>query len=227
MAVKEICKNQNCDYTFPINDTECAGNSLSSINYNFRSLDEGLCSFENRATSNWNPAFTIFSQNSAAWLNASTVMSENSSCWNLTYNTVSELSGFWLKPITIIYPFPFPSTTDIATITLWLNENFPVRNGNCYNFIVGQQLYVMSAEYGSANRVVSDTKGSGNQVVSFAYTCDCIGRGQYTGYASKVINCGTFTFTASIPDTYVNKFVGIKYTVDASLQWANGTKIFG
>lgn len=224
-----ICANQNCEYTYPILDTECAGNSLSSINYNFQSLDTAMCSFENRVTANWNPAFTVFSENSALWLNAITVMSENSGCWNLATDTVSELSAFWLKPITIIYPYPFPEagSTSINTIGLWLNENFPVRNGNCYNFIVGQELYVMSPEYGSVNRVVSDTKGSGQQVVTFTYTCDCIGRGSFTNVASKVINCGLFTFTASIPDTYVNKFVGLKYTVDATLQWANGTQIFG
>lgn len=222
-----ICKNQTCDYTFPILDTECAGNSLSSINYNFTSLDEALCSFENRTVSNWNPAFTVFSQNSATWLSVLSIMGSNSACWNLTYNTVSELSGFWLKPISIIYPFPFSSSTDISAIQAWLNENFPVRNGNCYNFIVGQELYVNSAEYGSINRLVSDNKGIGKKVVYFSYGCDCIGRGSYRNTAAQTVDCGTFTFTASIPDTYINKFVGIKYTVNASLQWANGTRIYG
>lgn len=227
MPETHLCKSQTCDYTFPINDTECAGNSLSSINYNFAALDDAMCSFENKNQSDWIPAFTTFSENSALWLQALTIVNTNSSCWNTTYNTVIEFSGFWLKPISIIYPYPFPDSTNIATIELWVNENLPVKNGNCFNFIVGQELYVHSAEYGSINRVVSDTKGAGYQVVEFSYYCDCIGRGSYNGYDSRVINCGVFNFTANVPDTYINKFVGVKFVVDSTFQWVNGTRIFG
>jgi len=222
-----VCKQSNCDFTIPILSRESLGDSLSSINYNFESIDNELCRVANKTNSEWIPAYSVFSSLSGEWFDAINILGSLSSCWNTTTNTVNELSGFWLKPITIIYPYPFPENTDINTIQLWLNENFPVKNGNCFNFIVGQELYVHSPEYTTINRIVSNTGGTGNKVVNFTYTCDCIGRGSYTGVASKTIDCGLFDIQNIIPDAYINKFVGVKFIVDSNFQWTNGTKIFG
>jgi len=223
----DLCKNQNCDYVYPILDTECIGNSLTSINYNFLALDMELCSIENRVTETWGPAYTIFSQNSAAWLGALSVTQANSACWNDTKNTINEMSAFWLKPISIVYPYPFPSSTSINTILEWVQETFPIQGGTCFNYIVGQELYVFSPEYSTINRTAAQAAGVGKKTAYFSYNCDCIGRGSYNGTAYTQVDCGTFSLNVSVPDTFINKFVGIKFVVDSTLTWSGGTQIFG
>jgi hypothetical protein len=186
-----------------------------------------MCNVENNINNQWGPAYTVFSQNSGAWIDAFSIMNANSACWIDTYNNVSTLSGFWLKPITLVYPYPFSGSTNISTVQTWLNENFPIKSGNCYNFIVGQELYIQSPEYTSINRVVQGNQQAGNQFAFFTYTCDCIGRGSYTGNASTVVNCGGVTINLTVPDQFINKFVGLKFTVGPDFQWDSGVKIFG
>jgi hypothetical protein len=177
-----------------------------------------MCSIEHRVDEVWNPAYTAFSQNSAAWLDALTITRTSSACWNNATNAVGELSAFWLKPITLIYPFPF-TTTDVNVLLNWLNGNFPIRNGNCFNYIVGQEAIICSPEYGVINRTVSDSGGAGNQTVNFSWTCDCIGKGTYTGFASKVVHCGFVTLNGNLPDAYINRFAGVKFVVNSSYAW--------
>ena len=223
------CKTENCDLVFPIIDTESIGNSLSSINLNFNALDYELCSIENRDDTTWNPAFTIFSENSAAWVNAFNIVKTNSACWIDTTSTVFETSGFWLKPISIVYPYPFPTSTDIAVVRAWVEDNFPILVGTCYNYIVGQELYVYCPEYTSINRqsAASKTGGTGNKTVRFTYKCKCIGK-TTTGVATQTVNCGTVALDlkVNVPDSFINKFVGIKFTVTDSYIWDSGVKIF-
>lgn len=223
----DFCKPSNCDYVFPILETECIGNSLSTINLNFRELDIAMCNVENDINTTWNPAFTTFSILSAQLLDAYTVTSSNSSCWQQTFNTVQELSGFWLKPITLIYPHPFtPAATDSGIIQTWLNENFPVKNGDCLNYIVGQQVIVHSPEYLSINRIVSNSQSAGTRVAVFTYSCDCIGRGSYSGEAISYVDCGGVTINLTVPDQFINNFVGLEYTVQPDLTWGAGNFIF-
>lgn len=221
-----LCKNSNCDFVYPIADTECAGNSLSSINFNFNALNNELCNIETQIMNSWNPAFTVFSENSAGWLNMLSVAQANSACWNSTQNIVSEMSAFWLKPISIVYPFPFPTTTDSSVILAWVNANFPIGAGNCYNYIVGQELFIYSPEYTSINRTASQSAGVGNKVVEFNYSCDCIGRGTYSGSEATVVNCGEYTLTVNVPDNFLGKFIGLRYVVDPTFQWTGGSVIF-
>ncbi len=222
-----VCKQSDCDYVYPVLKQEALGNSLSAINYNFINLDNEICRLEDNFTNFYNPAFTVFSESSARWLDSINTMVSNSACWDAATNTVAEMSGFWLNPISIVYPYPFPANTDIPTITNWLNINFPVKSGNCFNFIVGQVLYVHSPEYTNINRIVTNSGGAGNRVVQFVYHCDCIGRGAYNGVAYQNVDCGSVVVQSVIPDAYINKFVGVKFVVNSSFQWSGGTKIFG
>jgi len=222
-----VCKQSNCDFVYPVLKSEALGNSLSSINFNFLNVDNELCRLEDNFTNYYDPAFTVFSESSARWIDSINTVVSNSACWESTCSVVAEMSGFWLNPISIIYPYPFPTNTDIALITAWLNDNFPVKSGNCYNFIVGQVLYVNSPEYATTNRVVTNTGGAGKKVVTFTYYCNCIGRGSYAGVAYQNVDCGTVVIKSVIPDTYVNKFVGVKFVVDSNFEWSGGTKIFG
>jgi hypothetical protein len=224
---KDICKaDPTCNFVYPVLAGENIGDSLSSINYNFRQLDIQQCNIETQVTQQWEPAFTVFSQNSANWIDASTAFSLNSSCWTDTSTVVQEMSGFWLKPITLVYPHPFTGNTDIQTIRNWLVENFPVEGGGCFNYIVGQQFFIFSPEYYSINRKVSDSRGIGKQAVSFSYTCTCISFPTVRRTVKKDVDCGTFNVELNVPDQFINKFVGIKFEVLPTFEWDTGVKIY-
>lgn len=222
-----ICKQSDCNFIIPILAQEAIGDSLFALNYNLATIDNELCRVSDIVNFDWTPAYNVFASNSGQWIDAINIMNNLSSCWNTTTNTVNELSGFWLKPITIIYPFPFPSNTDINLIQNWLNNTLPVKNGNCFNYIIGQELYVHSPEYANINRTVTSSGGNGNRVVSFTYSCDCIGRGVKRGSSSQTVDCGSYSVVNIVPDSFIKGFVGIKYTVDSTFQWSNGIKIFG
>lgn len=223
----EICKTDpNCSFVYPVLGGENIGDSLSSINYNFRQIDIQLCNQETDVLTDWQPTFNVFAENSASWISAMTIFETNSACWLDSATTVQEMSGFWLKPITMVYPYPFTGNTDIATIRAWLVENFPIQGGGCFNYIVGQQFYIFSPEYYSINRIVSDSKGIGKQTVSFSYTCTCIGKPTIRRTVQKDVDCGTYSLELSVPDQFINKFVGLKFEVNSSFEWDTGVKIY-
>lgn len=152
------CKiDPSCNVVIPLDDRSNIGASLTAIALNFNNLDSSLCNLSVSATEIWNPTSISFSEMKPHLEEMLNVVQTYSSCWNETYDTVNTLSAFWLKPISMIYPYPFESsTTGVAELVeLWLNENFPVRTGSCYNFIVGQDLYVFTPEYSEINRYLA------------------------------------------------------------------------
>jgi hypothetical protein len=222
----DLCKNGACNFVYPILNTECAGNSLSSINFNFLNLNAEMCFIENMMQTSWNPAFNTFAASSALWLQAATIVQTTSSCWNNTSNTVSEMSGFWLSPITIVYPYPWNGGTDANVLLAWLNEVLPPKQGNCINYIVGQELFLFSPEYGAINRVASQAGGQGLRNVCLGYTCDCIGAGTYRGRACTTVDCGSYSVTLSLPDSFINDIKGYKFQVNNSFQWVSVNTLF-
>ncbi len=223
----ELCKiNNDESYVYPILETENIGYSLSSVNYNFRALDIAVCNQETQILEKWNPAYTVFSENSTRWIDSLNIFAQNSACWYDTATTVQEMSGFWLKPITMVYPYPFTGNTDIATIRAWLVENFPIEGGGCFNYIVGQQFFIFSPEYFTINRTVSDSKGVGKRTVNFTYTCTCIGKPTIRRTVKRDVDCGTYSLELNVPDQFINKFVGIKFEVTDAFAWDEGTKIY-
>ena len=56
-----ICKEGDCDYVYPIVKGESIGNSLSTINLNFRQLDIQMCGIENLLNSTFDPALAVIS----------------------------------------------------------------------------------------------------------------------------------------------------------------------
>jgi hypothetical protein len=223
----DICKSDpSCNFVYPILEGESMGDSLSSLNYNFRSLDIQMCNIETDTNIKWNPAYTTFSASSANWISAMSTFQANSACWENTRTTVNEMSAFWLKPITLVYPYPFTPNTDMVTIKEWLKENFPVNGGSCFNYVVGQQLYIFSPEYYTINRKVSDSKGIGKQTVKFTYVCSCISQPTIRKTITKDVDCGTYSIELDVPDQFINRFVGIKFEVLPSLEWSSGSKIY-
>jgi hypothetical protein len=227
----ELCKmDDTCQHVVPIVHGESIGNSLSSIVYNFRSLDIQTCNLEYSARTMWNAAHTMLSELSSTWIDSMDTMGSYSACWQDTYTTVSELSAFWLKPITLLYPFPFSSESTgsiILTITDWLNDNFPVVNGSCYNFIVGQEMYVFTPYFQEINRVLSKTVNQGIKTVGVVCSCSCIKRGTYSYIKYGSIDCGSITATIDVPDKYIERFAGLKFEINPStLQWVHSELLF-
>jgi hypothetical protein len=228
---REICKVTDNQIVFPIKDYESIGDSLSSINYNFNALDVYTCNFEYSAANLWNSIYNQFSVNSANWLNTMNVVKTNSGCWTDTYNSVKTLSSVWMKPISLIYPYTFGINGDtsdvIADVTNWVNDTLPVFSGTCFNFIVGQELYIFTPMYEEINRVLSQTKTTGvKQVRAVAYF-NCIGKGRRTAIARTTVDCGSQTLTVQIPDQYVKEFVGLKFIVDDSIsRWVYDSSLY-
>lgn len=155
MSILSNCKiNPDCNIVIPIDDRANIGSTLSAISLNFTNLDNTLCNLTTSATEYWNPTYEEFNTLKPQWEEMLNVIQTYSSCWNDTYDTVNTLSSFWLKPISLVYPYPFISNTEGVSdlVEAWLNENFPPKVGNCFNFIVGQELYVFTPEYSEINR---------------------------------------------------------------------------
>jgi len=227
----QLCKvDDTCQHVIPIAYGESIGNSLSSITYNFRNLDIQTCNLEYSATNLWNAAYNTFANLSANWVQSQQTVATLSSCWQDTYTTVSQSSAFWLKPITIIYPFPFDAdNTDqiTANVTAWLNENFPIRNGLCFNFIVGQELYIFTPEYQEINRYLTKTVNQGIKTVGVNCFCSCIKRGTYSYVNYGNVDCGSITASIDVPDKYIDRLVGYKYIIDPiNLIWQQDTLLF-
>jgi hypothetical protein len=230
---RQICKITNNQIVFPIKDYESVGDSLSSINYNFNALDIYTCNFEYSASSLWNSIYNQFSENSANWVSTMNLVKTNSGCWTDTYNSVRTLSSVWLKPISLIYPYASEFNIDGATndlisvVTNWINETLPVFSGTCFNFIVGQELYIFTPLYSELNRVLSQSKITGKKSVKVRYSCSCIGKGTQVGYTNGTVDCGAQTLDVQLRDRYVSEFVGLKYIVDDTVsRWVYSSSLY-
>lgn len=228
---QEICKVTDNQIVFPIKDYENIGNSLSSINYNFNALDVYTCNFEFSALNFWNSVYSTLNSVSSQWINAVNSVRSNSSCWTETYTTVKSLSSVWLKPISLIFPYPFDgdgsSDEIIAQVTNWVNEALPIVSGSCYNFIVGQELYIFTPQYKQINQILSQSKSSGVRSVKVNYTCNCIGAGTSTGTRTAKIDCGTQRLDVSVPDKFVDSFSGLKFVIDpTSSRWVYDSSLY-
>ena len=228
--MKDICKTADCDFVYPVLEGDSIGNSLSSINYNFRQIDTQLCNVESDVNFKWLPTYTTFAENSGNWMSAITTFQANSACWQQTRTTVNQMSSFWLKPITLVYPYPFTGV-DITSVRQWLVLNFPVHVGNCFNYIVGQDLYVFCPSYYTINRQVSNTQSIAKKTVSFTTMCldDDRDAPSYFTTSTKSVDCGSATLSVNLPDQFVGSFVGIKFSViidgTGAIVWSSGTKI--
>jgi hypothetical protein len=231
---REICKITDNQIVFPIKDYESIGDSLSSINYNFNALDIYTCNFEYSASNLWNSIYNQFSENSANWLSTMNLVKTNSGCWTDTYNSVRTLSSQWLKPISLIYPYAADFSVDgsttndiIAAVTNWVNETLPVFSGTCYNFIVGQELYIFTPLYSEINRVLSQTKVTGVKTVRVRFAFSCIGKGKKAGFVKGSVDCGSQTLNIQIPDQFVSEFVGLKFIVDDTVsRWVYDSSLY-
>lgn len=222
---KELCKSNDCNFVYPILPGDTLGNSLSVINLNFKQLDIQMCNVEDEVNNSFLSAVNSFASLSGKWESLTTTIATNSSCWDNTYTTVNTMSAFWLTPITLVYPYPFSTTTDLELIRTWLNENFKAKKGSCFNYIVGQELFVFSPEYYFFNRIANNSSSVGIKTVNWSTTTTCASRKIILNGSSKV-DCGSVNATLTVEDQFINKFVGLQFTLDDNFEWSNGIRLF-
>ena len=227
---KEIRKVSSNQIVFPIPDTGNIGDSLSSINYNFETLDVYTCNFEFSASNIWNNIYTIVNDNSANWVDAMTTFSSNSGCWDETYTTVKNLSGMWLKPISLIYPYPFniegSEEQIINEITTWVNQSLPVNSQTCVNFIVGQELFIFTPQYSQINKIFSQEKTTGTKTVQVSFNTYVIGR-SFTSIKNVNVDCGSQRLDIEISDQFVSNFTALKFIVNpAGSEWIYDSALY-
>jgi hypothetical protein len=142
----------------------------------------------------------------------------NSSCWQETYNTVKTLSAYWLKPVSLIYPYPFNidgSEEDIINVvSVWINETIPVATTSCRNFVVGQQLFVFTPQYSQVNKIFSQEANLGTKTIEVEYTVNCIGRGTRGGVKTVNVDLGNQRIDISAADQFISNFAGLKFVVN-------------
>lgn len=189
----------------PINWDEDPVSSLSTINLNFSNLDTEICNLSFSADNFWNQMYTDYVANSGKWESMFTTVQTYSGCWQSTYTTVLETSAAWLTPLSVVYPFPISSLNRPSILT-WVENNFPVKTGDCVNYLNGQILNVFALEYTIAfqkQTVRCGTRGGGS------VTRQC-------GGSNVTFNCGCQcrAETIKVNDRYTRAVRGLKYIVD-------------
>lgn len=135
-------------YLYDISSAECVGDSLGKINYNFLSLDNGICQLSSLFFFDQYNLYTQLTELSAKMSNLNIIGKafEIGSIYKETYTAVNLLSSYWSKrEITIQYPvnvlqdvndgvkryYVDSSNTkesDIVNVALnYLNSNFPAK----------------------------------------------------------------------------------------------------
>lgn len=108
------------------------GDSLSTINNNYYTLDVWTSDIVLSAANMWEPLLDYYESIKDDWQNTITIVRDNSANWISTNTTVQNFSAKWISPITIFYPgiFPAPFTTDnLITITNFVKKTFPIYSG--------------------------------------------------------------------------------------------------
>lgn len=177
-------------YNFtPILSTSTIGDSLPFVNANYEQLDLWTHNIQASATYLWQPLVDLYNSNFLEWENSITLLQNNSAAWISVSSTVENLSATWLKPLCIFYPDLYPVNTDLATIkntiTLWVNQNFPILPvySTKSHYIEGQELIVYNYNYYTA-KVIKNSEILIDQTTCYtadgAVSVSC--KNSYSGY---------------------------------------------
>lgn len=157
--------------TVPISEDDCIGSSLPFINFNFKSIDNSLSNIEYSAKNMWNGASEYIINNSARWDTLYQDYTDAALEYNKMLSTIEQLSGDWLTPVSLMYPNPLTSIS-VTTLSTWANTNYPINpfsavDPYCFEYIVGQELYVFF--------IITRTVGSDvrvNQISAIEFSAD-------------------------------------------------------
>lgn len=144
-------------------ETDCIGNTLSTINMAFTALDTGLANVEFSAINLWTPVYETVSQLSGTWIEMKNIVTNLSADWVSTHSTVQSTSAFWSTPITVVWPQIqnyATSTAGIETLarsaSAYVASTFPVTAGGGVQYKNGQELYLYSLEGFTKTREYSE-----------------------------------------------------------------------
>lgn len=190
-------------YNFlPILSSNNIGDSLNTLNDNYLNLDLWTQSVEASAKYLWRPVLDLFISKQEQWLNASTIFQTNSSKWESLKSTVEYASAKWLQPLSLVYPEPFPNTTNNNTVlqilSSWVNTYFPPYNSvaDKVNYVEGQTVIIFDLFQSTQNKDKKATLAS-ETVCSTQDTtikADCIT--YYSGYVAcrgTQYNCANYS----------------------------------
>jgi hypothetical protein len=169
---------------------ETIGDSLSSVNINYLTVENCVTTIKNDIDLYWNPMLDYYKTFGPFLKETSTLIQAVSSKIFSVCTTVETNSAGWIKPISVFYPSIFPYSIDnetiVDTLSSWINENFPVQsNDNNLNYIENQQIIVYSHvwQYGnsiSENQSIRDRTFCQTQNKIVSITCT----NYYSGYVS-------------------------------------------
>jgi hypothetical protein len=113
-----------------INASSNIGDSLATINDNYKNLDIWTNNIQASAQYLWQPMLDLYLNHQVDWSESVTLIQTNSAKWIDVSTTVEYCSARWIKPLTLFYPYIYKSDTTVSsiksTIDTWLNQNFPV-----------------------------------------------------------------------------------------------------
>jgi len=220
--------------TIPIDQNECVGNSLSTINNNFALLDYKLTNLALSADQYWNNLYTISTAASSSWDDVITVVRENSGSWNSSYTAMTAYSACWLKPITLIFPNVVDTenldlSIHLTAVSAWLNENFPVTSlvgsSGISNYCPGQELYVFTMGFDTENQIIVPDSRNLKAVcsarnLSWSWV-HCAIKAGCSVSGGNIATAGTdYDLVGNPTDdggTQINPGGGISFTLDASI----------
>jgi len=174
-----------------IQPTSSIGDSLSSINLNYETLDLLTKEVTQRANDYWTPVVNYY-KDFKNTLKQITTISQTYSSTLLNVCTIVETnSAGWLKPITIFFPSIFNidiSKSDIVnSLQTWASNYFPeitIKNGiPINNYVENQKLIVYAhrwayGTYVNENQLLTDYTLCTTANKTITITC----KNFYTGY---------------------------------------------
>ena len=216
-----IKHNPLCTNIVNIPESQCMGDSLSSINFNLSAIETSLCNISFSGII-WDGLYDTVNTLSGGWQSMYDTVNSLSGSWQSAYLTVSQLSSFWIDPITIVYPSVSAiSTTDIPTVTSFVDANFPAGA-----YLDGQEFYVYTFEYETQSLQLQKQYSAtiSKQTVNCAQVeCGCHAPCPWENITcpADTITCNgkttTKTETWSWEDNYSKEVFGIKMRVVNSL----------
>lgn len=140
---------------FQITTAESIGNTLSSLNQNYETLDIILTNIQMSAINYWIPMAQIYSAKKEEWKTASKEIKNSFPVWEQASTVFESNSSKWITPLIVWYPCIFDyelvqkNPVEIQNRLLsWINLNYPIFSKNPKpNYTELQKIIIYSLNY--------------------------------------------------------------------------------
>lgn len=155
-----------------ITSSDSIGNSLSTINVNYQTVDNRTFFLNVSSDQIFNPVQEFLIPNFDSFDSLISITMQNSSKWVDMKTTVSTNSSAWIKPISYIHPIILEepvSITNFYELTSRFSQKYPILNANGYpTYVENQKAYLYYYSYDIVNRLNFVTTKNSNMA-----QCDC------------------------------------------------------